>query len=93
MREICKLRIDPTLIEWPKICFVTPEKTWLTSDLIHHLNRVLSNECGDTKVLGYELVSHDIEAVKASARLMWWLMTLDASLLEIEARFLRWKKK
>lgn len=93
LREICRRRIDSSVIEWPKIGFETPEKAWLTNDLKPYLDRVLANEGGISKVLGVKLNSDDIQTVQSSTRMLWWLMTLDASLLEMESKFLRWKQE
>jgi hypothetical protein len=39
------------------------------------------------------LDSDDIEIAQSSTRILWWLITLDSSLLAMEARFLGWKQK
>lgn len=93
LREICRRLIDSSVIEWPKIGFETPEKAWLTNELKHYLERAFSNEGGISKVLGLKLDSYDIATVRSSTRMPWWLMTLDTSLLEMEAKFLRWKQE
>lgn len=93
LREICRRCIDSSVIGWPKIGFETPEKAWLTKDLKPYLDRVLSNEGGISKVLGVTLDSDDIEIAQSSTRILWWLITLDSSLLAMEARFLGWKQK
>jgi asparagine synthase (glutamine-hydrolysing) len=86
LREIAGRLIDKSVIEWPKIGFETPEKTWLTSELGSHLEKACSKEGGISQVLGFELDTNDIATVQASTRLPWWLMTLDASLLKIRAK-------
>lgn len=93
LREICKRRIDSSVIEWPKIGFVTPEKAWLTNELKPHLDRVLANEGGINKVLGLNLDRHDIAVIEASNRIIWWLITLDACLLEAAAQSDKWPKE
>jgi len=93
LRELFRRLVDSSAVEWPKIGFVTPETSWLTSQLKPRLDRVLSNTGGINKVLGLTLEPADIPIVQSSARLMWWLMTLDAGLLEMDAKFSRWKSE
>ncbi|WP_417566836.1 asparagine synthase-related protein [Marinobacter sp.] len=89
LREICRRLIDASVIEWPKIGFETPEKAWLTNELSPYLEKAFSKEGGVSQVLGFELENNDIAAVQSSTRLPWWLMTLDASLLKMQAKCLR----
>lgn len=93
LREICRRQINSVVVDWPKLGFVTPENAWLKNELKPFLAKVLANEGGITRVLGLELDSDDIAVVQSSTRLMWWMMTLDESLLAMEAKFLRWKQK
>jgi asparagine synthase (glutamine-hydrolysing) len=93
LREIFRRLVDSSAIEWPKIGFVTPEKPWLTDQLKPYLDNVLANRGGISKVLGMELDRGDISTVQSSPRLMWWLMTLDSGLLEMEAAYRRWKQE
>jgi asparagine synthetase B (glutamine-hydrolysing) len=81
LREICRRNLDSAVIEWPKIGFVTPENEWLRDDLRSYLDIVLSNTGGISKVLGVSFGKADAQVIKKSARLGWWLMTLDRALL------------
>lgn len=83
LREICRRNLDSAVIEWPKIAFVTPENEWLRDDLRLYLEVLLSNAGGISRVLGVSFDETDREVIRKSARLGWWLMTLDLALLNI----------
>ena len=89
LREVSRRRIDDSVIQWPKIGFETPEKAWLSTELSPYLEKAFSKEGGISQVLGFELENYDIATVQASTSLPWLLMTLDASLLEMQAKSLR----
>ncbi|GGC72958.1 asparagine synthase-related protein [Marinobacter halophilus] len=91
LREICRRMIDSSVIEWPKIGFETPEKTWMTHQLKSYLDRVLMNEGEIAKVLDCQLSSDDVAVVEASNRIIWWLITLDASLRDAVTQAGKWK--
>lgn len=81
LRALCDDLLGPAVTGWPKMGFVTPEKTWLDNDLSEKLDRLYSNTGGLGKLLGWNLKQQDIETLKRSTRLLWWLLTLDESLL------------
>lgn len=93
LREIFKRLVDSSSTEWPKVGFVTPEKSWLTNQLKPYLDDATSNRGGINKVLSLNLDSDDVPTSQSSKHMMWWLITLDASLLHMETQFSRWNKK
>ena len=88
LREVCRRLLDKAVIEWPKIGFETPERAWFTNELSPCLEKAFSKEGGISQVLVFDLNNNDVAIVQASARLPWWLMTLDASLLKTQAKYL-----
>lgn len=89
LTEVCRRLIDDSVIGWPKIGFETPEKAWLSNELSPYIEKAFSKEGGISQVLGFELENNDIATAQASTRLPWWLITLDASLLKMQAKCLR----
>lgn len=81
VREVCRQRLGSTITEWPKLGFVTPEKSWLNNELREYVERVFGNAGGLNKVLDLSLNQSQKDALSRSTRLLWWLTGLDESLL------------
>lgn len=80
LRELCRQRLGSTVVEWPKLGFVTPEKSWLSNELRAKVERLYSGRGGMMQVLSLSLGVPEQDALTGSTRLLWWLIGLDECL-------------
>lgn len=84
LRELCRQRLGSAVVEWPKLGFVTPEKSWLSNELRAKVERLYSGRGGMMQVLSLSLGVPEQDALAGSTRLLWWLIGLDECLLHYQ---------